>query len=347
MQDGGMSLPIDLRSDTVTRPCSGMRRAMAEAEVGDDVYGDDPQVNALQAEVAALLGVEAALWVPSGSMANQIALKVHCRHGDDVIVGEGAHNYFYESGAGGALAGVQFTIVGQGGTFTASELAQAVKPDHHHQAPTTLVCVENTHNRASGRIWPQAQVSEVVAAAGALGLKLHLDGARLWNAAAATGLEPRILAAGFDSVAVCLSKGLGAPAGSLICGSKPVVHAAHRVRKMLGGGMRQGAGILAAAGRYALAHHRVRLAEDHRNARALATFLAESGVFNIDLDLVQTNIVNVDLISGDAALLAQQARDKGVLCNAVAPMRLRLVTHLDINAGDCERAAGILASLAA
>src|SRR6266567_4620988 len=262
-------MTIDLRSDTVTKPTPGMREAMARAEVGDDVYGEDPTVNRLQERVAELLGVEAALYVPSGSMANQIALAVNTRHGDDVIIGEGGHNWLYESGAGAALSGCQFTFAGSGGLFTGDDVRRAAKPDNHHHAPTRLVCIENTHNRAGGRIWPEADVRGVLDAARALGLRAHLDGARLWNVAVATGRRERDLAAGFDTISVCLSKGLGAPVGSLICGSKDDMWRAHRFRKMFGGAMRQ-AGILAAAGLYALEHQRARLADDHANARRLA-----------------------------------------------------------------------------
>src|SRR3990170_3143800 len=209
---------VDLRSDTVTRPSPGMREAMARAEVGDDVYGEDPTVNRLQERVAELLGVEAALLVPSGSMANQVALKVHTQPGDDVLLGEGAHTWLYESGAAGAVSGVQLTLVGTGGTFTAAQARAAWKADNHHCAPTRLVILENTHNRGGGRIWPEADVREVLAFAREKGLGAHLDGARLWNVAAATGRPERDVAAGFDSVSVCLSKGLGAPVGSLVCG---------------------------------------------------------------------------------------------------------------------------------
>jgi threonine aldolase len=344
-----VGLPIDLRSDTVTRPSPGMRQAMAEAEVGDDVYGEDPTVKRLEARAAALLGKEAALFVPSGSMANQIALKVHCQPGDDVIVGEGSHNMLYESGAGGAIAGVQWSVVGKGGTFTARDAEAAIKPSLvGAYAPTRLICVENTHNRGGGRIWPGEDVREILAFAREKGLATHLDGARLWNAAAATGRTEKELAAGFDTVSVCLSKGLGAPVGSLICGSKDRVWRAHRIRKVLGGGMRQ-AGILAAAGLYALEHHRSRLGEDHANARRLAELLARSQRFRIDLEGVQTNIVIADLDEGsvNAETLVARGRSAGVLLNAIGPRRIRLVTHLDVDHAACERAAEVLIRVAA
>jgi threonine aldolase len=336
---------IDLRSDTVTKPTPAMRQAMASAEVGDDVYGEDPTVNKLQERVAELVGTEAALYVPSGSMANQIALKINTDPGDDVIIGEGSHNWLYESGAAGALAGVQLTLVGKGGLYTEADLRAGFKPDNHHFAPTRLVCLENTHNRGGGRIWPEADVRAILGAARDLGCRTHLDGARLWNAAAATGKSERELAAGFDTVSVCLSKGLGAPVGSLICGPKVTVWRAHRVRKMFGGGMRQ-AGILAAAGLYALDHHRSRLHEDHANARRLAEILADSRGFTVDLATVETNIVMADLTSGDADTLVTKARAEGVLVNAVGPRRIRLVTHLDVDRKACETAADVLRKLA-
>jgi threonine aldolase len=322
-----------------------MREAMARAEVGDDVYGEDPTVNRLQERVAELLGKEAALYVPSGSMANQIALKIHTRPGDDVIIGEGAHNFLYESGAAGALSGVQMSIVGKGGLFTADDVRAAFKVDNHHFAPTRLVCLENTHNRGGGRIWPRDEVAAILAFAREKQLRTHLDGARIWNVTAATGVPEKEVAAGFDTVSCCLSKGLGAPVGSLLAGSKALVHEAHRVRKMLGGGMRQ-AGILAAAGLYALDKHRARLVDDHANARRLAELLAGP---RYGIDLVETNIVIADLLPGsaDAASVVERARAQGVLLNTIGPRRIRLVTHLDVDRAGCERAADVLQRVAA
>jgi threonine aldolase len=336
---------IDLRSDTVTRPTAPMREAMARAEVGDDVYGEDPTVNRLQERVAELLGVEAALYVPSGTMANQIALRVNAQPGDDVVIGDGSHNWLYEAGAGGAHAGVQFTFVGTAGLFNGADLRAAWKPDNHHHAPTKLVTIENTHNRSGGRIWPEADVRGVLEAARALGVRTHLDGARLWNAAVASGKRERELAAGFDTVSVCLSKGLGAPVGSLICGTKDDMWRAHRVRKMYGGAMRQ-AGILAAAGLYALEHHRERLAEDHRNARLIAEKLGAAR--HIRPGTAETNILMLDLdgTAPDADTVSARARDEGVLANPVNARRIRVVTHLDVDARACERAAEVLARAA-
>jgi threonine aldolase len=336
---------IDLRSDTVTRPSPAMRKVMAEAPVGDDVFGEDPTVNSLQEKAAVFLGKEAALYVPSGSMANQIALKVHCQPGDEVIVGEGAHNLLYESGAAGAIAGVQATTVGRGGTFTARDVEGAWKSgDNHSYAPTRLVCVENTHNRGGGVVWAQRDVSEVVAFARERGLPLHLDGARLCNAALASGASAAALAAPFDTVSMCFSKGLGAPVGSVIAGTKAAMVRAHRFRKMLGGGMRQ-AGILAAAALYALENNVDRLAEDHANARLLAERLSELPGLSVNLERVQTNIVMVDLATWLPAGPEAQAALKasGVLCLPVGPRRLRLVTHLDVNRAACEHAVQLFA----
>jgi threonine aldolase len=337
---------IDLRSDTVTRPSPAMRRAMAEAEVGDDVYGEDPTVNRLQARVAELLGVEAALFVPSGSMANQIAIKVHTQPGDDVLTGRGAHNFLFESGAAGAVSGVQLTLLGEDGRFTAAEVEAAYKPDNHHYAPTRLVSVENTHNTGGGLVWDPAEVRAVVDTARRLGLATHLDGARLWNAAVASAQSERALAAGFDTVSVCLSKGLGAPVGSLLCGRADLVHKAHRVRKLLGGGMRQ-AGILAAAGLHALEHNRGRLGEDHANARTLARALSGLRGLRVDEARVHTNIIMVDLdpALGRAEEFAARAAAKRLLFHAMGPFRIRLVTHLDVDRSACERAAAIFAEL--
>jgi threonine aldolase len=341
-----MSL-IDLRSDTVTKPDAAMRAAMASAEVGDDVYGEDPSVNRLQETVAALLGKEAALYVPSGSMANQISLRAHTSPGDDVVIGEGAHNYLYESGAGGAIAGVQFTIAGRGGVFSAADLAAAYKPDNHHFAPTTLVCVENTHNRGGGRLWDQAEVLRITEWAHTHGLRAHLDGARLWNAHVATGRSLAELAAPFDSACVCLSKGLGAPIGSLVAGDRAFIAKAHRFRKMFGGGMRQ-AGILAAAGLHAIAHNVARLAEDHANARVIAERVGAAGA-GLDEYGVHTNIVNFNLsgrfATAGAAPFVAAAREGGVLLNAIGAARVRVVTHKDVSAADCARAADVLATL--
>lgn len=338
-------MPVcDLRSDTVTRPTAAMRAAMAAAEVGDDVYGEDPTVRALEERVAELFGKEAALFVPSGTMGNQICLLVHTRPGDEVIIGEGSHCSFYESGAASAWAGVQFAVAGRGGVFAADDLLDALKPSADHFPQSRLVVLENTHNRAGGRVFPQARVLEIAQAARSHGLALHLDGARIWNAAVASGLSLPELAAPFDTLNVCFSKGLGAPVGSAVVGTRAHIVAAHRFRKMLGGGMRQ-AGILAAGALYALEHHRARLADDHRSARRLAEALQGAAGIRVQLDGVETNIVQLETTAIDAAELLQRAKAQGVLMNATSRRTLRAVTHLDVSEDDVLRVAEILRGL--
>lgn len=335
---------VDLRSDTVTRPTAAMRAAIAAAEVGDDVYGEDPTARRLEETVADLLGHEAALFVPSGTMANQLALRALTRPGDEVIVGQDAHCWLFESGALAALAGAQTQVVPGDGRFTADAVRAAYKPELSYLSPTKVVAVENTHNMGGGTIWPEDQLALVLAATRALGMSAHLDGARLWNAAVASGRSERSLAAGFDTVSVCLSKGLGAPAGSLVVGSKEVIARCHRFRKMYGGGMRQ-VGILAAAGLHALEHHRARLVEDHANARRLAELLAEVPGLTVDPARVQTNIVMVGVAAPlVASELAAACAADGVRCSAFAGNRLRLITHLDVDRAGCERAARVLAA---
>jgi threonine aldolase len=338
-------MPIDLRSDTVTRPSPEMRRAMMAAEVGDDQYGEDPAANLLQERVADLLGKEAALWLPSGTQANQVALLVLTRPGDDVIVCGEAHSLWHETGASAKNAGVQFTVIGTKGTFTAAELEAAVKPRGHHVfPPTTLMQIENTHNRAGGVIFPQTQVEEVCAAARRLGLATYLDGARLWNVAAATGTAPAHLAAPFDLVMVAFSKGLGAPGGSMLAGPKPLIADAVRYRRMLGGAGRQ-IGFYAAAALYALDHNRDRLGEDHANASALARRIAQGEGVELDLGTVQTNIVVFHLAQRSAADVVACAKERGVLVSAFGPRTVRAVTHLDVSAAQCREAGEVLAAI--
>jgi threonine aldolase len=338
-------MAIDLRSDTVTRPTPAMRAAMAEAEVGDDVYGEDPTVARLEERVADLLGAEAALFTPTGTMANQIALRAHTRPGDEVIISRDAHCWRHESGALAALAGAQTQMLA-GYTFTAAEVRAAWKGGDPYVAPTRVVAVENTHNMGGGVCWDPAALTEVTDAAHALGMATHLDGARLWNAAAATGKTERELARGFDSVSVCLSKGLGAPAGSVVAGSRDLIRSCHRFRKMHGGGMRQ-AGVLAAAGLYAVEHHRARVADDHANARALAEALAGAPNLAIELARVQTNIVMIDLVRGTADAAIARAKEHGVLLGSAGAQRIRAVTHLDVDRASCLRAAAVIAEAAA
>ncbi len=320
-------MPIDLRSDTVTRPTPAMREAMMNAEVGDDVYGEDPTVNALEERVASMLGKERALFVPSGTMSNQLAIMVQTRKGDEVIIGEGAHCAWYESGGAAAWSGVQFAVAGSGGLFTTAQLEEAIKPKHYYLPRTSLVAVENTHNGSGGRVFSQSDVVEVAECARRHGLSMHLDGARLWNAMVATKKTLSELAEPFDTVSVCFSKGLGAPVGSALVGSNTLLTEAHRFRKMLGGGMRQ-AGVLAAAALYGLEHHLDRLEEDHLAARAIAEAVAGTPGASVDVSAVQTNIVNIDL-DFDADLAVAAAAKKGVLIGAMGRRRLRAVTHLD------------------
>lgn len=337
---------IDLRSDTVTQPSRAMREAMANAAVGDDVYGEDPSVTELERRTADILGKESALFVPSGTMGNQIALLVHTRPGDEVVIGEGAHVAFYESGAGAALAGVQFAQAGAGGLFDAQDLAAAIKPKADYHPRTSLVCLENTHNRAGGRVFPQLAAEAVLQRAREFGLAAHLDGARLWHAALATGLSEAALARPFDTVNVCFSKGLGAPVGSALVGSRDAMIAARRYRKMLGGGMRQ-AGILAAGALFALDQQRGRLALDHANARTLGRALA--ALTGVRVVTPETNIVSFAVPGEDALRVVQAAKARGVLLNATGPHALRAVLHLDISSEQtqnaAERIADALASL--
>ena len=345
-----MNPPIDLRSDTVTRPTAAMRAAMAAAEVGDDQYGEDPTTNRLQARMAELLGKEAALWLPTGTMANQVALRTLTRPGDEVVASRESHAAWHEAGGAAANAGVQIFEIGQGGVFTAEELRAATKPRNFAIFPTTtLVQVENTHNRAGGVVVPQAEVLRICATARELGLATFLDGARLWNASAASGLPLAELAAPFDMVAVAFSKGLGAPGGSLLAGSRALIAMADRHRRRMGGAMRQN-GIYTAAALHALDHHVARLPEDHANARVLAERLAAGAPVQLDLATVMSNIIVFHLpaqLSLDAPTLSARARERGVLVNAFGPRTVRAVTHLDVTRAQCTQAADVLVELLA
>jgi len=340
--------PIDLRSDTVTHPTPGVREAIATAPVGNDQFGEDPSVNLLQKRVAALLGKEAALWLPTGTMANQVALRALTRPGDEVIATRQCHAVWHETGGSAANAGVQITEIGQGGVFTAEELLAARKPRGHLvYPPTTLLEIENTHNRAGGVIFSQEEAERICAAARQHEVTSYMDGARLWNVSVANGRSLTELAAPFDLVGVSLSKGLGAPSGSLLAGARPLIAHCIRHRRMLGGAMRQ-VGIFAAAGLYALDHHFERLAEDHTNARRLGERLAQSPAIDLDLATVQTNILVFHLRQGapEAAAVVEEARQRGVLIFAFGPRTIRAVTHLDVSAAQREEAAGILAVIA-
>jgi threonine aldolase len=324
-----------------------MRDAMAGAPVGDDQYGEDPTANALQERVAKLLGKEAALWLPSGTMANQVALRTLTRPGDDVIVSRESHAVWHETGAAAANAGVQFTEIGTRGVFTAEEFAAACKPRGHVvYPPTTLVEIENTHNRAGGVVFPQEEIVRICAAAREHEVLSFLDGARLWNVAAATGRPLAELAAPFDLVAVALSKGLGAPGGSLLAGKREIIARAQRYRRMAGGAMRQ-VGIFAAAGLYALDHHLERLREDHANARLIAERLAQCARIRIDLATAQSNILVFELAAGapDGATVVARAKERGLLIFAFGPRVVRAVTHLDVTREQCARAAEILVAI--
>lgn len=345
-----MTAPIDLRSDTVTLPSAPMRRAMAEAEVGDDQYGEDPSVNRLQEEVAALLGTEAALFMPSGTMTNQVALRTLTRPGDDVLVPTLAHIVLNETGAAAANAGVQATVIGANGLYDADAVRAAIKPRGHIvNPPTTLLVAENTHNMAGGVIFPPDALRAALAVAREHGLATYLDGARLLNAAVASGVPASDLAAGFDLIGLSLSKGLGCPVGSMLAGSRELIGVAHRYRRMSGGALRQ-AGILAAAGSYALANNVDRMAEDHANAHMLATELLRGDDVDLDLSTVQTNIVVFSLIERrgvpDAPTFVQRCRKRGVLLNAFGPRVVRAVTHLNVDADGCHAAAKIMRAVA-
>lgn len=325
----GLQKPIlDMRSDTITRPTSDMLAAMMAAQVGDDVWGDDPTINHLQERMAGLMGKEAALFVPSGTMGNQLALAAQTRPGDQIIVEDGAHIYRYEGGAPAGLNGLLVTCVkGEGGLLDWSLIGPAINPEDVHSAPCSVICVENTHNRAGGRILPQETVIDIADRAHARGLRVHLDGARLWHVHVATGLSLDALARPVDTVSVCFSKGLGAPVGSILCGDAATIARAYRYRKMWGGGMRQ-AGYLAAACLYALDHHLERLADDHRLAQGVASGLANSLLaVNHPVD---TNIVIVDVVAqGDEKTLVDYLATQGILAVGFGAGRVRLIPHLD------------------
>ena len=335
---------IDLRSDTVTRPTPAMREAMASAEVGDDVYGEDPTVNRLEREAAEVFGREAAIFVPTGTMGNQIAIRLHTQHGQEVICEARSHVLDWEMAMMAAFSGCQpRTVAAERGILTWSHIQPAIGAKIYYRAQTALITLENTHNMAGGTVTPLAVMEEVWAEAREAGLPVHLDGARVFNAAAALGMDVAKLTRGFDTVMFCLSKGLGAPVGSMLVGSRVAMAQARIHRKALGGGMRQ-AGILAAAGLIALHEMPKRLGEDHANARLLAEAVAECPeAAEIDLDAVQTNIVIFTLRNrGDAAAFTAALKQKGVLASAIGPHSVRFVTHYDVNRAACQKAAAIV-----
>jgi threonine aldolase len=332
---------IDLRSDTVTKPTPAMRRAIAEAEVGDDVFGEDPTARRLEARVAELLGKEAALFVPTGVMGNQLAIKVWTRPGDEVVVAERSHIFHYESGAPGLLSGVQLRPVDEPrGLLSGEAVAAVVRGRYDWEPRTRLVCLENTVNKAGGVVYPLALLHDVAEAARAHSLALHLDGARLWNAAVASGHSEAEIAAPFDTVTVCLSKGLGAPVGSMLAGSEEAIRLARRYRKLFGGGMRQ-IGILAEAGLYALDHHRAGLADDHARARRLADALAALPTFTIDPAAVETNIVIAETGPPAEDVLARLDA-RGVRLVAFGPHTVRATLHRDVSDADVDTAIAVL-----
>jgi threonine aldolase len=335
---------IDLRSDTVTRPTPAMRQAMATAVVGDDVYGEDVTVNELERQAASVFGREAAIFVPTGTMGNQIAIRLHTEHGQEVICESRSHVMDWEMATMASFSGCQpRTVEGVRGVLTWEKIRKAIGPKIYYRQPTGLVCLENTHNMAGGTVSPLEVLEEVWRGAKEVGLPVHLDGARIFNAATALGIGVAELTAGFDTVMFCLSKGLGAPVGSMLVGSSKAIERARVFRKALGGGMRQ-AGVLAAAGLIALGEMTKRLVEDHANARLLAEAVANAASAEIDLESVQTNIVIFTLKDeGDAPAFCAALKQRGILSSAIGPHSVRFVTHYDVSREDCQAAAGMIA----
>jgi len=324
---------VDLRSDTFTKPSPAMREAIAKAEVGDDVFGEDPTTNLLQEKVAAMMGKEAGLFVSSGTMGNQVAINALTQPGDEVILESDSHIFYYEAGAPALLSGVQLrTLPGMHGILTPNQVEEAIRSDNLHFPPTRLVCLENTHNRAGGRIYPIEYMREIRRRTQKKGIKMHLDGARLWNASVATGISLKEYARYFDSVTVCFSKGLGAPVGSMLVGDRDFIARARRYRKIYGGAMRQ-VGILTAAALYAVENNIQRLADDHRNARTLAEAVASLPGISLDLDSVQTNILIMKITNAKyTALQAEEdLKKEGILVLALGPSMVRAITHLDVS----------------
>ena len=335
---------IDLRSDTVTRPTPGMRAAMAAAEVGDDVFNEDPTVQKLERRVAEMLGKEAAIYVPSGTMSNQIGLRLHTAPGDELLCDANCHIFQYEVGGAAALSGVTCrTFEGANGILDLSQLQDQIHVENVHLTPTRLVCLENTHNRGGGTIYPLAKIEAISAWARKSGLAMHLDGARLWNAIVATGIPGKEWARHFDTVSVCFSKGLGAPVGSALCGPRDLILKARRIRKLFGGGMRQ-AGVIAAAALYAVDHHIERLAEDHKNAQILGEAVRSCPGLRLSPEKVETNLIwiRIDPSLCTAQQLVQALREAGVYIHPLGPYAVRACTHLDVDAAKVTRAAEVL-----
>jgi threonine aldolase len=338
-----MSNYIDLRSDTVTKPSAGMRKAMYEAEVGDDVFKEDPTINELEEYAAGLLGKEAALFVTSGVQGNQLCLNVLTNPGDEVICEKDAHIFNYESASPSAISGIQlYPVKGNYGVMPVNDVEEAIRPISAYYMPRTkVIAVENTHNRASGAIIPLENIVELKKLAEKHNLYFHLDGARIWNASVATGIHVKEYASYFNSISCCLSKGLGAPIGSIIVGTKEFIKEAFRVRKAWGGGMRQ-AGIIAAAGLYALKNNFKRLAEDHEKAKQLANVIAENPGLEIDLKAVHTNIIIFKPLKLSVTEAQQKCREQGLLLSVGKADSLRAVTHLDVSSQDIEKAIKII-----
>lgn len=335
---------IDLRSDTVTKPTPAMRQAIANAEVGDDVIDRDPTIDRLQGLTAELLGKEAAIFMPSGSMTNQVAVRVHCKPGDEFICEAGCHIYNYEQAAYAQLSGVASrTVEGEFGVLKPEQLINLIRPENDHLVRTRLVCLENTHNRGAGRVQPYESVVRICQWAHGQSLRTHLDGARLFNAVAATGIEADRWSQHFDTVSVCFSKGLGAPVGSALAGPAEMIKEARRHRKLFGGGMRQ-AGIIAAGALFGLQHHRERLKDDHANAQIIAETIRNMDGLTLQPDQVDTNIIifRVDSSLGTATEMVTTLRELGVLMLAISPSQVRAVTHLDVDESDCIAAGKII-----
>jgi threonine aldolase len=335
---------IDLRSDTITRPSHSMREYMMQAEVGDDVFGEDPTVNRLQNKIANLLSKEDALFVPSGTQANQICVNAHTQPGQEVIVDYNAHIFNYESGSGGMLSGIQLhPIIGKNGFPSVDQIKEVIRPFDDHYPQTCLICLENTHNRAGGTIFPLQEIIQISNLAKENNLKLHLDGARLWNASVATGIALSEYAKYFDSVSLCFSKGLGAPIGSIVVGSKEFIKKAHFYRKAYGGGMRQ-IGIIAAACEYALENNYNKLKIDHQNAKKIAETLNSLPSIAIELESVQSNLIIFDISkmgksASDVCLILEE---NGVLVLPFGPTKIRMVTHLDVSVSEIDEVCKIL-----
>jgi threonine aldolase len=338
---------VDLRSDTVTKPTQEMLEAMISSPVGDDVWGDDPTVNALQERCATLFGKEAACFVPSGTMANQLAIRAQTQPGDEIILHQESHIVRYEAGGAAALSGCSFaTTSGARGFFTSNDVRRLIRDEDAHFGHSRLLSLENTHNRGGGSIWPLEQLTDVCETAHSFGLSTHLDGARIWHAIVASGVDAKTWATPFDTISACFSKGLGCPAGSIVIGSKDIIHKVHRFRKQFGGTMRQ-TGLLAGAANYALDHHLDRLEEDHQLAKYLAEGLNAINGVSCNIENTETNLIffDIDPQVGDGPAVCRQLSENGVLSEALDPQRIRFVTHLGVSKIQIEQTLDVLKKL--